>query len=132
MIEVGGMLPPETRAQPGAESWVSLRGLRGPQVLVAVHSPHCDGCRNYLRKLTANAMPITEWSGRIVVVLPGDVAVTPPAVVVADEWGEVYAVMHGAPDHVLPSAAEIGEWVRFVAIQCPECEGPEGPWRTVR
>ena len=22
--------------------------------------------------------------------------------------------------------------VRFLAIQCPECEGPEGDWRTVR
>lgn len=131
MIKAGDMLPAEIRSLPGAGSPVSLRKPRAPQVLVAVHSPDCEGCRNYLRELTAHAAPITEWSGRIVVAVPGDVAVAPPAVVIADEWGEVYAVMRGTPDHVLPSATEIGEWVRFLAIQCPECEGPEGAWRTI-
>lgn len=125
------MLPSEFRSRPGAETLVLLRGIRGPLVLIVVHSVQCEGCRDYVRALSTYSVPITEWTGRIVVAVPGELAVAPPAVVIADEWGEVYAVLRGAADHALPSAAEIGEWVRFLAIQCPECESPEGAWRTV-
>ena len=29
-------------------------------------------------------------------------------------------------EHQLPGPVELAEWVKFLAIQCPECEGPEG------
>ena len=50
---------------------------------------------------------------------------------IADEWGEVYSVADAGAGHRFPGAPEIIEWVRFLAIQCPECEGPEGEWKTV-
>jgi hypothetical protein len=52
-------------------------------------------------------------------------------VVIVDEWGEVYFVAEAGEEHAFPSAAEIADWVRFLAIQCPECEGPEGEWRNL-
>jgi hypothetical protein len=54
------------------------------------------------------------------------------ALVVTDEWGEVHFVADAGAGHELPSGEEIVTWIRFLAIQCPECEGPEGDWRAVR
>jgi hypothetical protein len=46
-----------------------------------------------------------------------------PGVVVADRWGEVYFVQQAARASKLPSPEELIEWVRYVQIQCPECQG---------
>lgn len=134
---------------------VDLRWGRGPRVLVAMHSAACNDCRRYVRAdLASDADRLAEWGGRLVVVVPGqlesaaDLAETTPdaqvlgdpegklasggaLVVIADEWGEVYFVANAGAEHDLPTPVEIAEWVRFIAIQCPECEGPEGEWRTV-
>lgn len=155
MIDVGGILPSVSLPEAGTSAVIALRGARGPQVLVAVHSICCEACMRYVRALAAGAVPITEWGARIVVAAPdaptaatglgngrigslrvvrdsdGVVASGRAVVVIADEWGEVFAVMDAAEGHRLPSLDEIGEWVRFLAIQCPECEGPEGKWRTL-
>ena len=48
-------------------------------------------------------------------------------VIIADEWGDIYHARSVAA-HEFPDIPEIEEWTRFVAIQCPECEQPEGPW----
>jgi hypothetical protein len=45
------------------------------------------------------------------------------AAVVADPWGEVRFRHHGGAAHDLPDPAELVDWARFIAIQCPECEG---------
>ena len=52
--------------------------------------------------------------------------------VISDEWGEVHYVADAGDGHGLPPREEIVAWVGFLAIQCPECEGPEGEWRAVR
>jgi hypothetical protein len=52
-------------------------------------------------------------------------------VVITDEWGEVFFVADAGAGHDLPTSVEIADWIRFLAIQCPECEGPEGEWRTI-
>jgi hypothetical protein len=52
-------------------------------------------------------------------------------VIITDEWGEVYFVSDAGAGHDFPTPRDIGDWIRFLAIQCPECEGPEGEWRTV-
>jgi hypothetical protein len=54
-----------------------------------------------------------------------------PALVVADEWGEIYFAASAADGDELPDPEELEDWARFVAIQCPECEGPEGEWRSL-
>ncbi len=51
--------------------------------------------------------------------------------IVADEWGEIHFAQSAGMGHAMPSAGELVEWARFVSIQCPECEGPEGEWRSV-
>ncbi len=155
---VPGSLLPAMRLVSGATGApVDLRAARGPRAVVAMHSVGCRECRRYVREaLAPAARDLAEWGGRLNVVVPGrpgtaatfaetttdalevlaDVegAFTPghAAVVVTDEWGEVHYLADAGPGHELPGPEELVAWVRFLAIQCPECEGPEGEWRNVR
>jgi hypothetical protein len=135
---------------------INLRSGHGPRALVTLHSSACPECQHYVREdLASGADRIAEWGGRLAIVVPGQVEsanqlAEPPVdgmhfftdpqrrvasgkamVVITDEWGEVYFVADAGAGHDLPTLAEIADWVRFLAIQCPECEGPEGDWRTV-
>ena len=126
-------------------------GGRAFPVIVAVHGAECDGCRAYLRRLSAVEAEIREWDGRVLVIVPGGLedaarlaaAVDPRftvladaeggwarwmgkdgvAAVVADPWGEVRFRHDAGMAHDLPEPAELADWARFIAIQCPECEG---------
>ena len=134
----------------------NLRSGRGPRALVTLHSAACPECRRYVYADFASvADRIAEWGGRLAVVVPGqmenanelanttvagiqlltdpegELATGKAMVVITDEWGEVYFVADAGEGHDLPTALDIGDWIRFLAIQCPECEGPEGEWRTI-
>ncbi len=142
-------------------SWTSgammdLRSGRGPRVLVTLHSEVCPDCRQYVwGDLASSADRISEWGGRVSVVVPGGLgsadelagatggamqilsdpegklASGKATVIVTDEWGEIYFVADAGAGHDLPAPMEIAGWIRFLAIQCPECEGPEGEWRAI-
>lgn len=70
------------------------------------------------------ARPACEAHEAVVVVtrdmVPGLGA---PGVVVADRWGEVIFVERAPTLSALPTAATLVEWLRFVDLACPECEG---------
>jgi hypothetical protein len=51
---------------------------------------------------------------------------------IVDAWGEVYHAERLPAAGGGPAASEVEGWLRYVATQCPECEGPEGGWRDVR
>jgi hypothetical protein len=46
-----------------------------------------------------------------------------PGVLIADRWGEIYAVFDGAFASDLPAVDEIVEWLRYIHHECPECQG---------
>lgn len=124
-------------------------GGRGVPILFAVHDAECAGCRDWARALAAEEAELREWDGRPMVVVPGHVeqaarfadglpfpvladaerklwtrtGIEGAAVLVADPWGEVRFRHATGAAHDLPSPAEMVDWARFVAIQCPECEG---------
>jgi len=52
--------------------------------------------------------------------IPG---VPPPAVVVADRWGEIQYIQTAGRVADLPDAAELGDWLDYLRYQCPECQG---------
>lgn len=124
-------------------------GGRGVPIVVAVHGPECDACRAYARALAGARAELREWDARLLVVVAGPVdgaarfaeglpfsvvadearklwrrmGMEGAAVIVADPWGEVRHRHVAGAAHDLPSAGELVDWARFVAIQCPECEG---------
>ncbi len=46
-----------------------------------------------------------------------------PGLVVADRWGEIVLVVHGACATDLPGPDAVAAWVDYLQRQCPECEG---------
>jgi hypothetical protein len=46
-----------------------------------------------------------------------------PAALVADKWGEIVHVAAPPRQDDLPSASELLDWVAYVELRCPECEG---------
>lgn len=125
-------------------------GGRMVPVVVALHGAECEACGAYLRRLFAEEGEFREWDGRVLVIVPGGVedaarlveAVDPPfpvladdgrfarwmgadggAVLVADPWGDVRFRQAAGAAHDFPDPAELVDWARFMAIQCPECEG---------
>ena len=46
-----------------------------------------------------------------------------PGALVADRWGEIVHVAPAAEVRSLPSAEHLADWIAYLRIQCPECEG---------
>jgi hypothetical protein len=46
-----------------------------------------------------------------------------PGAIVADRWGEIVHVATAPDVNDLPAASELMEWIDYVRIRCPECEG---------
>ena len=134
---------------------VDIRSGRGPWVLLVAHGPDCEGCRDYADVLVAARAQLSEWGARLAVVVPAplretralherldatvevfadpehSLAAAPASVLVTDEWGDVFHSATAGDEHAFPDPEQIAKWVQFVAIQCPECEQPEGDWRFI-
>lgn len=154
MEKIGSLLPALRLPSVPSGISISLRDGRGPRIVLTVHSEHCAGCIACVRELRTHADQFAEWGARVLTVVPatpegaaefhrqvpeaivladaqGLLATGAAAAIVADEWGEIHHVFETGERHDLPSGDELVEWARFLAIQCPECEGPEGEWRTL-
>ena len=137
--------------QPGNGEPVALEANRAAIVLIVVHSEKCDECREYVSTLWNERSEVFQWDERVIVAVrdPSDdtpefgaaafevlidaehkLPISGTGVMVADEWGEVFHATAGHHRFLAPSA--LAEWLRFVAMQCPECEQPEGPWREIQ
>ena len=130
---------------------VRARGREGT-VVVLLHSVDCGGCLQYLDRLAASHERLKEWDGRVLAIVPTGLAevagigeardlpfplladpegiaaarcgVGGGSVLIADQWGELFLVEPGEEgEHGYPEPEEVVEWLRFVAIQCPECQG---------
>lgn len=150
---VGSLLPDlALPTAPDGRLWsFRARGRQG-RVAVLLHSSTCEGCLAYLDSLAANHQSLVDWDGRVVAVLPEDLArasdlrrqrslpftvmadpeglVTEAlgmeggSILIADQWGEIFLAEAGhGEQHAFLPPEEVAEWLRFVAIQCPECQG---------
>lgn len=148
-LRVGARLPAlELPTPEGAAAPVWVRG-REPVAVAWLHDASCSACAA-IRAAWATAPPrLAPWGGALVLVVPALVPAPTgarlrldpegrwaaaagcpaPALAVADPWGEVVAVWTGHDGW--PDASGLEEWVRYVAVQCPECTIVEGPWRAL-
>ncbi len=155
MLKAGSKLPTTTLTSlPGGAPAQLLSG-RGPSIILIVPENEAADCVDYLDVLAAAAPQLAEWGGHVVVVVPGPVAAAEPvrchlgenatvladpegklsgigpSLIITDEWGEIHFYASAGDRQELPDAQELQDWARFIAIQCPECEGPEGEWRNL-
>ena len=117
-------------------------GRRGP-LLVLVHGGDCAACAAFVARLEHAEESLRDWDGYPIVVREGPrsggsdalpslldaerrlaaaLAVSAPSVIVADQWGEIHQRYEAGEEHRFPSIPELVEWMRFLAIQCPECQ----------
>jgi len=97
-------------------------------VLVALRDPGSPETRRYVDALMAAGDLVAHETTLVIyepAAQPTQAAGLPPApsVTIADRWGEVQHVAAAERDGELPPPAELVEWLRFVQIQCPECQG---------
>jgi peroxiredoxin len=122
-------------------------GRRAP-VLVYMHGAECGGCRSFLAGLDRERAALEEWDGFVLAIVasePADRAslddrpfpllldsegrlraalgIEPPAVLIADQWGEVHLSERAGEPHHFPTVESVVQWVRYLATQCPECQG---------
>jgi hypothetical protein len=134
---------------PGGEPRpIRTPGRRSP-VLVLAHGPDCVACNEFIRQLHGEKEALQEWDGKVVVVRPAveagsptwpaaelfpevadperrltaAAAVGPPAVVVADQWGQIHLAREAGDEHAFPTVSELVSELRYLSIRCPECEG---------
>jgi hypothetical protein len=90
--------------------------------LVLVVLPAGAGAR-YASELTDAVQ--SDGGGDVEVIVTSDQVdgVERPGVLVADRWGEVMFAGGGGGVSALPAPGEIADWVRYVRMKCPECEG---------
>jgi hypothetical protein len=147
---VGDRLPDVTLPRRGGEGSVELRrrGREG-RVVVCVHGPACAACREYVSRLAELAPAVAEWDGKVVLVeedptsadgpgfdaagfeetfdpgvLRERIGRSAPAVLIADQWGQLFAVEGAETGHdFVIQPDEVVDWLRFLATSCPECEG---------
>lgn len=106
---VGDLLPPSFRA--GGP----VRTLEA----VAIVTPGTGRISAYREQLSAAAPGFAAWDGRVTWLDPdGEGA---HRLIVADRYGQVYAVEDAADADELPRSHELEEWFRFLATACPEC-----------
>ena len=151
----GTLLPRGPFRRPADGNDIDLRAGRGPLVLLVMHSMECEPCRESLDTLAEHAADWADWGARVLGIAPAPRRSGAPradadraadrilidthhvladgraGMIVADEWGEIHFAHAADAGHELPAVGELVEWARFVSIQCPECEGPEGEWRSI-
>jgi hypothetical protein len=91
--------------------------------LVCLPEDQSQDAKSYIQKLR-EALPAFAAHDAAVVVTKTPIDGMPsPGCAVADRWGEMQWVAAAGRVTELPDAREIAAWLRYVELQCPECEG---------
>jgi hypothetical protein len=128
--------------------------LSGQQasLLVFVHPAPCEACNRFLVELAGAVDDLRAWATRpLAVAAEGDTAGDHPfpflvdedgaarrrlgigedeaAVILADQWGEVFEVATFGAAHGFPLAGHVVESAKIVDLSCGECNVPGPEWR---
>lgn len=102
---------------------------RGPRVLIFVRTSEGPGARWFRTHRRAIEEAAAKWGGGLEVLADEPTSTDDGWLAVLDEWDEVFHVTAFGERWPPLTLDEVGEWVRFVATQCEECERAEWPWR---
>jgi hypothetical protein len=92
-------------------------------LLLASVPPADETAATYVSQLLARAGDVSVYETQLVITGDTVAGLPSPGVAVADRWGEIYFVQGAENAAGLPPADELLEWLRFVQVQCPECQG---------
>ncbi|HET9265340.1 MAG TPA: hypothetical protein VFO14_19975 [Vicinamibacterales bacterium] len=122
MLQPGRLVPHFTiAAMDGAT--VAYSDIWQRKNLLLVLLPEDQASEDYAGQLRARMPDLTAYDTACVISRE-DVAGAPrPGAVIADKWGEVHFVAGHETPAKLPTPDELIEWLRYVQMQCPECQG---------
>jgi hypothetical protein len=95
-------------------------------VLVALTESDSAPSTMYLSQLEAGFSAFQSQETECVITRDLVAGAAPPAVLIADRWGEIVYVANGSNVADLPRLPDILEWVAYLQTRCPECEGETG------
>jgi hypothetical protein len=92
-------------------------------LLVSMPDWNSAAAATYLSELANHMGQLTVHDTACVIIREQIEGVPCPGVVIADRWGEIYFVAEAETIAALPPAADLVEWLDYVQVQCPECQG---------
>ena len=96
---------------------------QGTNLVLVTLSADSDSSRNYASALRGT-IPQFRALNTACVITREHVPETPqPGCLVADKWGEIVHIRAASDANELPSPEELLDWMKYVQMQCPECEG---------
>ena len=90
-------------------------------VLLTLSPDASDG--SYVSELSSLSSEFNDRECVCVITRDSVAGLPAPAALVADRWGEIVHVVAASDVANLPTPAELVEWVEYLEIRCPECEG---------
>ena len=149
LIKERQVLPRLTLPRADGDGKMTLTGQQS-SLLVFVHTGPCADCAAYLGELAGSLDDLRGWATRLLVVTGrADVGDQPfpvlrdddgaarhrlgigdeeAAVLLTDQWGEVFEVATFGPDHGFPLPRELVESAKIVDLSCGECNVPGPEW----
>lgn len=122
-LEAGAQVPHfQVRATDGTERAYADVWQHENLVLVVLPEEPTAAARAYEAALHARWSDLTAHDTAVIVTRDAVAGVPRPGVVVADRWGEIHFVA-ADPVERLPTPDALVEWLRFIQVQCPECQG---------
>ena len=124
MLQRGDLLPHFTvTTLHGDEFSYATIWQRRNLVLVALPVTDSESARSYVSELAARGAEFSDCDADCVITQDRVQAIPSPAVLVADQWGEIIYIAAKSDIRELPQVEEVLEWLRYVESRCPECEG---------
>ena len=77
----------------------------------------------YVAQLRARSSGLSGEDTACVITRDSVPGLASPAVLVADRWGQIMFCSAASEISGLPPAQELVDWLGYLRIQCPECEG---------
>ena len=91
--------------------------------LILVSLPTDSAFHDYAVGLDRDLRPILPADTSLVISHDALPDLPAPAILVADKWGEVHYAHAASHVTELPDPDAVLEWLTYVRVQCPECQG---------
>jgi hypothetical protein len=82
-----------------------------------------EDVERYVAEIAGRTDELEDYDATCVATTDTVAGVVPPAVVIADRWGEIYFIATGRQLSELPGQPVVFETLRSIAHECPECQG---------
>jgi hypothetical protein len=124
MLQRGDSVPHfEVRSLEGEPFEYSTIWQRKNLVLVSLPTIDSEPASAYAADVIARVREFGDQDVACVATQDRVQGISPPAVIVADRWGEIVLAVENSEIADFPAPQELIEWLTYVSNQCPECEG---------